>query len=166
MEIMLSCPRLGARKLFKTLCIIVSVEKIFIIGNWMQELQSVQGQLVQERSRCANLEVIQLSAILSSFFLGHVNSVELAPICRGWPTMLCSFGVSDIIIVLADFWYIDILRHFQAQIAELQKVLESLPSLEEEVQALRMEKSALESDMEHAEVQKQRSGGIWKWVAG
>lgn len=45
-------------------------------------------------------------------------------------------------------------------------MLESLPSLEEEVQALRMEKSALESDMEHAEVQKQRSGGIWKWVAG
>ncbi|KAH6763516.1 Galactose oxidase/kelch repeat superfamily protein, partial [Perilla frutescens var. hirtella] len=81
-------------------------------GNYAElskELHSVQGQLVQERSRCANLE---------------------------------------------------------AQIAELQKVLESLPSLEEEVQALRREKSAFERDMEHAEVQKQRSGGIWKWVAG
>lgn len=73
-----------------------------------KELHSVQGQLVQERSRCANLE---------------------------------------------------------AQIAELQKVLESLPSLEEEVQALRRENSAFERDMEHAAVQKQRSG-VWKWVAG
>ncbi|KAL8533202.1 hypothetical protein ACS0TY_009448 [Phlomoides rotata] len=72
-----------------------------------KELQSVQGQLVSERSRCAKLE---------------------------------------------------------AQIGELQKVLESMPSLEEEIQALRREKSAFENDMEHAAVQKQRSGGIWRWV--
>lgn len=59
----------------------------------------------------------------------------------------------------------NLLRIFQAQIAELQKVLESLPSLEEEVQALRRENSAFERNMEHAAVQKQRSG-VWKWVAG
>lgn len=45
-------------------------------------------------------------------------------------------------------------------------MLESMPSLEEEVQALRREKSAFERDMEHASVHRQRSGGIWKWVAG
>ncbi|KAL0403611.1 UNVERIFIED_CONTAM: Acyl-CoA-binding domain-containing protein 4 [Sesamum radiatum] len=55
----------------------------------------------------------------------------------------------------------------EAQIGELQKMLESLPSLEEKVQALRAEKSAFERDMElAATVQSQRSGGIWKWVAG
>ncbi|XP_051116425.1 acyl-CoA-binding domain-containing protein 4 [Andrographis paniculata] len=55
----------------------------------------------------------------------------------------------------------------EAQISELQKMLESLPSLEKEVQALRSEKSAFEGDMEHGgAAQSQRSGGIWKWVAG
>ncbi|KAI3470525.1 hypothetical protein Pfo_027188 [Paulownia fortunei] len=55
----------------------------------------------------------------------------------------------------------------EAQIGELQKMLESMPSLEGEVQALRTEKSAFERDMElAAAVQRQRSGGIWKWVAG
>lgn len=56
---------------------------------------------------------------------------------------------------------------FQAQIGELQKMLESMPSLEKEVQALRAEKSAFERDMElSTSVQRQRSGGLWKWVAG
>ncbi|KAK6137847.1 hypothetical protein DH2020_028402 [Rehmannia glutinosa] len=56
----------------------------------------------------------------------------------------------------------------EAQIGELKKMLESLPSLEGEVQALRSEKSAFERDMELAAttVERQRSGGIWKWVAG
>ncbi|KAL0358539.1 UNVERIFIED_CONTAM: Acyl-CoA-binding domain-containing protein 4, partial [Sesamum angustifolium] len=55
----------------------------------------------------------------------------------------------------------------EAQIGELQKMLESLPSLEEKIQALRAEKSAFERDIElAATVQSQRSGGIWKWVAG
>ncbi|KAL2548905.1 Galactose oxidase/kelch repeat superfamily protein [Forsythia ovata] len=54
----------------------------------------------------------------------------------------------------------------EAQIAEVQKMLESMPSIEEEVQALRREKSAFEREMELAStVQRQRSGGIWKWVA-
>ncbi|XAR72154.1 hypothetical protein NMG60_11018695 [Bertholletia excelsa] len=75
-----------------------------------KELQSVQGQLVAERSRCAKLE---------------------------------------------------------AQIAELQKILESLPSVEEEVQLLRRQKSALEHDVElAASTQRQNSGGVWKWIAG
>ncbi|KAI3474344.1 hypothetical protein Pfo_029178 [Paulownia fortunei] len=54
----------------------------------------------------------------------------------------------------------------EAQIVELQKMLESMPSLEE-VKALRTEKSAFERDMEiAATIQRQPSGGIWKWVAG
>lgn len=75
-----------------------------------KELQSVQGQLISERSRCAKLE---------------------------------------------------------AQIGELQKMLESMQSIEEEVQAIRREKSELERDMERASsVQKQGSGGAWKWITG
>ncbi|CAA2986442.1 acyl- -binding domain-containing 4 [Olea europaea subsp. europaea] len=55
----------------------------------------------------------------------------------------------------------------EAQIAEVQKILESMPAIEEEVHALRREKSAFEHEMELAStVQRQRSGGIWKWVAG
>lgn len=79
-------------------------------ADFFKELQSVQGQLVAERSRCAKLE---------------------------------------------------------AQIAELQKMLESLPSIEEEVQLLRRQKSAFERDMELAStVQGKSSGGVWKWIAG
>lgn len=55
----------------------------------------------------------------------------------------------------------------EAQIAELQKVLESMQSIENEVQELRREKSAFERDMELAsDVQKQGSGGVWRWIAG
>lgn len=54
----------------------------------------------------------------------------------------------------------------EAQIAEVHKMLESMPAIEEEVQALRREKSAFEREMELAStVQRQPSGGIWKWVA-
>uniref|UniRef100_A0A0V0IFY9 Putative acyl-CoA-binding domain-containing protein 4-like n=1 Tax=Solanum chacoense TaxID=4108 RepID=A0A0V0IFY9_SOLCH len=75
-----------------------------------KELQSVQGQLISERSRCAKLE---------------------------------------------------------AQIAELKKMLESMQSIEEEVQALRKEKSEFERNMERvSSVQKQGSGGAWKWITG
>ncbi|KZV33000.1 acyl-CoA-binding domain-containing protein 4 [Dorcoceras hygrometricum] len=75
-----------------------------------KELQSLKGQLVAERSRCAKLE---------------------------------------------------------AQIGDLQKMLQSMPSLEKEVQTLRTEKSVFERDMElAASVQRQRSGGIWRWVSG
>nr|GLL35009.1 acyl-CoA-binding domain-containing protein 4 [Ipomoea trifida] len=54
----------------------------------------------------------------------------------------------------------------EAQIAELRKVLDSMQSVEEEVQALRRQKSALEHDMELQTVQGQRPGGVWKWIAG
>lgn len=55
----------------------------------------------------------------------------------------------------------------EAQISELQKILESLPSIEEEVQLLRKQKSAWEHDMELASaVQRQSSGGVWKWMSG
>lgn len=75
-----------------------------------KELQSVQGQLVTERSRCFSLE---------------------------------------------------------AQIAELQKVLSSVQSIEDEVQVLRRQKSEWEEDMEHAEsVQRQSSGGFLRWIGG
>lgn len=55
----------------------------------------------------------------------------------------------------------------EAQIAELQKMLESLQSIENEVQILRRQKSALEREMElNASAQRQGSGGVWRWLAG
>ncbi|KAK7343942.1 hypothetical protein VNO77_13080 [Canavalia gladiata] len=75
-----------------------------------KELQSVQGQLVAERSRCFNLE---------------------------------------------------------AKIAELQKMLESMQSVEDQVQALREKKSVLDQEMElAATAQRQGSGGVWRWFGG
>ncbi|XVF83007.1 hypothetical protein PTKIN_Ptkin16aG0098000 [Pterospermum kingtungense] len=74
-----------------------------------KELQSVQGQLITERSRCFKIE---------------------------------------------------------AQIAELQKMLESLQSIEKEVLILRRQKSALEQEMELSAAQRQGSGGVWRWIAG
>ncbi|CAH2074171.1 unnamed protein product [Thlaspi arvense] len=72
-----------------------------------QELQSVQGQLISERSRCFKLE---------------------------------------------------------AQIAELQKALESGQSIEAEVEMLRRQKSVSEEG-EDVTVQRQGSGGVWGWIA-
>ncbi|VVB13200.1 unnamed protein product [Arabis nemorensis] len=72
-----------------------------------QELQSVQGQLISERSRCFKLE---------------------------------------------------------AQIAELQKALESGQSIEAEVEMLRRQKSAFEEG-EDGTVRRQGSGGVWGWIA-
>ncbi|CAM8961045.1 unnamed protein product [Rhodiola kirilowii] len=75
-----------------------------------KERQSVQGQLIAERSRCFNLE---------------------------------------------------------AQIAELQKMLASMKSMEDEVQSLRSQKPVWERGMELAStVERQGSGGVWKWIAG
>lgn len=55
----------------------------------------------------------------------------------------------------------------EAQITELQKMLESVQSIENEVQALRRQKSAFEQDVEVASaVQRQGSGGVWRWIAG
>ncbi|KAL1201460.1 Acyl-CoA-binding domain-containing protein 6 [Cardamine amara subsp. amara] len=69
-----------------------------------QELQSVQGQLISERSRCFKLE---------------------------------------------------------AQIAELQKALESGQSIEAEVEMLRRQKSASDEEGEDGTVQRQGSGRVW-----
>lgn len=74
-----------------------------------KELQSVQGQLVAERSRCFTLE---------------------------------------------------------AKISELRKVLESTQSVEDEVRALRRQKSALDREMELASARRQSSGGVWQWLGG
>ncbi|KAK3422226.1 hypothetical protein EUGRSUZ_G02738 [Eucalyptus grandis] len=55
----------------------------------------------------------------------------------------------------------------EAQIAELQKVLESFHSIESEVEVLRKQKSALEQDMEHAAAAtRQGSGGLLSWLSG
>lgn len=71
------------------------------------ELQSVEGQLEAERSRCFKLEV---------------------------------------------------------HITEMRKKLDSLRNVENELEALRHEKSQIETDMAVAE--RQNSGGVWKWVSG
>ncbi|XP_050210361.1 acyl-CoA-binding domain-containing protein 4 [Mercurialis annua] len=55
----------------------------------------------------------------------------------------------------------------EAQIAELQKMLESLETIENEVQLLRRQKAALEQEMElNAAAPRQGSGGVWRWMAG
>ncbi|XP_038711615.1 acyl-CoA-binding domain-containing protein 4-like isoform X2 [Tripterygium wilfordii] len=55
----------------------------------------------------------------------------------------------------------------EAQIAELQKMLESMQSIENEVQLLRRQKSAFEKELELGKAsQKQGSGGVWSWIAG
>ncbi|XP_048231831.1 acyl-CoA-binding domain-containing protein 4 [Ricinus communis] len=55
----------------------------------------------------------------------------------------------------------------EAQIAELQKMLESLQSMENEVQLLKRQKSALDQEIElNAASQRQGSGGVWRWIAG
>ncbi|GAV64742.1 Kelch_1 domain-containing protein/Kelch_4 domain-containing protein [Cephalotus follicularis] len=55
----------------------------------------------------------------------------------------------------------------EAQIAELQKMLESLQTVENEVQILRRQKSVLEREMElNTAAQRQGSGGVWQWIAG
>ncbi|KAJ6428883.1 hypothetical protein OIU84_020519 [Salix udensis] len=54
----------------------------------------------------------------------------------------------------------------EAQTAELQKMLESLQSIENEVQLLRRQKSTLEQEIERNAAQRQGSGGVWRWIAG
>lgn len=42
-----------------------------------------------------------------------------------------------------------------------------MQSVEEQVQALRKQKSALDQEMEHAATaQTQSSGGVWRWLGG
>lgn len=105
---------------------------------YFQELQSVQGQLVAERSRCFNLEV------KIHFPIFEVNSC-----------FMC-----------VEFEYIGNVC-FQAKISELQKLLESMQSVEDQVQALRQKKSAFDQEIEHAATaQRQSSGGVWRLFGG
>ena len=57
-------------------------------------------------------------------------------------------------------------ENFQAQIAELQKRLETSQSIEDEVQQLRRQKSMVDRNMEMAAAQTKGSGGVWRWIAG
>ncbi|XP_071934831.1 acyl-CoA-binding domain-containing protein 6 isoform X2 [Coffea arabica] len=55
----------------------------------------------------------------------------------------------------------------EALIAELQKNLESLQPVEEEVQILRKQKDEFEREMELAAASAQRqNSGVWRWIAG
>ncbi|MED6109042.1 hypothetical protein PIB30_029995 [Stylosanthes scabra] len=57
--------------------------------------------------------------------------------------------------------------NLEAKIAELQKMMESMQSVEEQVQALRKEKSTIDQEMENATSgQRQGSGGVWRWLGG
>ncbi|MQL86979.1 hypothetical protein Taro_019514 [Colocasia esculenta] len=78
-----------------------------IHSDLLMELQSVQGQLQAEISRCSKLEL---------------------------------------------------------QISEMRKRLESLPSIELELDALRQHKSSWQTEL--ADTQKERSPGLWQWMAG
>lgn len=55
-------------------------------------------------------------------------------------------------------------RASQLQIAEIQKKLEVLPSVELELEALRRQKPSWQSDS--VDAQKQSSPGLWQWVTG
>ncbi|KAJ9553723.1 hypothetical protein OSB04_017768 [Centaurea solstitialis] len=52
--------------------------------------------------------------------------------------------------------------NLETQIQELQKMLLSMQDIEQKVQALRSQKSAFEHD---TTVQRQSSGGVWRWMA-
>jgi prefoldin subunit 5 len=55
----------------------------------------------------------------------------------------------------------------QAKIEELRKLLESMQSVEDQVQALRQKKSAFDQEMEQAATaQRQSSGGVWRLFGG
>uniref|UniRef100_A0A803N7P4 Acyl-CoA-binding domain-containing protein n=1 Tax=Chenopodium quinoa TaxID=63459 RepID=A0A803N7P4_CHEQI len=54
----------------------------------------------------------------------------------------------------------------EAQTAELQGMLESLPSVEAEVQSLRKEKFFTEQVEHNTAVQRQGSRGVWQWFSG
>lgn len=54
----------------------------------------------------------------------------------------------------------------EAQIAELQGMLESLPSIEAEVQSLRKQKLTIEQVEHDTAVQRQSSRGVWQWFSG
>lgn len=54
----------------------------------------------------------------------------------------------------------------EAQIAELQGMLESLPSKEAEVETLRKEKVAFEQVEHDTTVQRRGSRGVWQWFSG
>ncbi|CAI0442536.1 unnamed protein product [Linum tenue] len=54
----------------------------------------------------------------------------------------------------------------EAQIAELQKALESLESIENEVQLLRRQKSVLEQEIEMNDAAQKQGSGVWRWIAG
>ncbi|KVI05001.1 Galactose oxidase/kelch, beta-propeller [Cynara cardunculus var. scolymus] len=52
--------------------------------------------------------------------------------------------------------------NLETQISELQKMLLSMQDIEQKVQALRSQNSAFEH---HTTVQRQSSGGVWRWMA-
>lgn len=55
----------------------------------------------------------------------------------------------------------------EAQIAELQKTLQSMQTLEEEVEKLKAQKSAIDYELEiNSAAQRQNPGGVWKWISG
>lgn len=68
-------------------------------------------------------------------------------------------------MVVVQAEYINSNVPFQAKIAELQKLLESMQSVEDEVQALREKKSALDQEMELAATAERKSSG-WRWFGG
>lgn len=45
-------------------------------------------------------------------------------------------------------------------------MLESMQTIEEELQVLRSQKSAFERDLELAAAQRQNSGGVWRLFSG
>ena len=72
---------------------------------------------------------------------------------------ICSIALVDI-----DFWS-TLLCFLQVDLAELRQKLNSMESLQKELELLRRQKAAADKDAAAA-VPPQQSGGVWGWLAG
>ncbi|KAG8390564.1 hypothetical protein BUALT_Bualt01G0096600 [Buddleja alternifolia] len=134
-----------------------SNSKVIPMDNTSQRDLSAEVNLIREEKKALESSLIKVttenSAVKTKIEEANVNYAELSKELHSMQGQLVSERSRC--------------AKLEAQIGELQKMLESLPSLEAEVQSLRTEKSAFERDMELAStIPRQPSAGIWKWVAG
>ncbi|KAK6121125.1 hypothetical protein DH2020_045113 [Rehmannia glutinosa] len=108
-----------------------------------KELQSVRGQLAAEQSRCFKLEVCIISEINadSKAYYQFVN-----------------FGTENEKFIQRLYW-------LTVDVAELRQKLQTMETLQKELEILQRQKAASEQAALSAK-QRQSSGGVWGWLAG
>ncbi|KAM7478205.1 hypothetical protein LguiA_026418 [Lonicera macranthoides] len=102
-----------------------------------KELQSVRGQLATEQSRCFKLEVLDWSL---TWFKPSFQP-PLSPLAR---------------LASPPCW---------VDVAELRQKLQTMETLQKELEILQRQKAASEQAALNAK-QRQSSGGVWGWLAG